>query len=68
MIKGRYLLTDSQMYDFIVNGFITVKTDLPASFHQEVYARTTEVFDNEGNVGIRALISQQGVTRGTGPN
>ena len=55
MIAGKHLLTDSQIHDFIVNGFITVKTDLPPSFHQEVYARTTEIFEKEGNPGNNLL-------------
>ena len=55
MIKEKHLFTDSQMHDFIVNGFITVRTDLPESFHEEVYAKTKEVFDKEGNPGNNLL-------------
>jgi len=55
MAKEQHLLSDSQMHDFIVNGFITVKTDLSESFHEEVYAKTKEVFDTEGNPGNNLL-------------
>ena len=41
MIAEKHLLTDRQIHDFIVNGFITVKTDLPPSFHQEVYTSSS---------------------------
>ncbi|MDP7280385.1 MAG: HEAT repeat domain-containing protein [Candidatus Poribacteria bacterium] len=55
MIAEKHLLTDSQIHDFIVNGFITVTTDLPPSFHEEVYASTTEIFEKEGNPGNNLL-------------
>ena len=55
MVEKKRLLTDSQMHDFIVNGFITVKTDLPDSFHSEVYAKTKDVFKKEGNPGNNLL-------------
>ena len=34
------LLSDAQMRHFIVNGFVTVTTDLPAQFHDAVYEKT----------------------------
>lgn len=55
MPKEQHLLTDKQMHDFIVNGFITVKMDLSDEFHSEVYAKTKEVFDKEGNPGNNLL-------------
>ena len=32
MLENRYLFNDNQMQDFIVNGYVTVKTDLPPVF------------------------------------
>ena len=50
-----HLLSDAQMRDFIVNGFVTVTTDLPAQFHDAVYEKTVNVFDKEGNPGNNLL-------------
>ena len=33
MVDKTYLLTDDQMRHFIVNGYVIVNTDLPATFH-----------------------------------
>ena len=46
-----YLLTDAQMRHFIVNGYVTVTTRLPAQFHDAIYEKTVTVFDKEGNPG-----------------
>ena len=50
-----HLLSDAQMRDFIVNGFVTVTTELPAQFHDAVYEKTVDVFDKEGNPGNNLL-------------
>lgn len=50
-----HLLSDAQMRDFIVNGFVTVTTELPAQFHDAVYEKTVSVFDKEGNPGNNLL-------------
>ena len=49
------LLSDAQMRRFIVNGFVTVTTELPAQFHDTVYEKTVSVFDKEGNPGNNLL-------------
>ena len=49
------LLTDAQMRQFIVNGFVTVNTALPPAFHDEIFAKTVAVFDKEGNPGNNLL-------------
>ena len=49
------LLNDAQMRYFIVNGFVTVTTELPAQFHDAVYEKTVNVFDKEGNPGNNLL-------------
>ena len=48
-------LTDAQMRDFIVNGYLTVKTDLPRSFHETIYRKTQEYTEKEGNLGNNVL-------------
>ncbi len=50
-----HLLSDAQMRHFIVNGFVTVPTKLPAQFHDAVYEKTVSVFDKEGNPGNNLL-------------
>ncbi|RKU12071.1 phytanoyl-CoA dioxygenase [Candidatus Poribacteria bacterium] len=50
-----HLLSDAQMRHFIVNGFVTVTTELPAQFHDAVYEKTISVFDKEGNPGNNLL-------------
>jgi hypothetical protein len=49
------MLTDRQMKQFIVDGYLVVKTDLPPEFHQEVFRKTEEVFEKEGNPGNNLL-------------
>ena len=46
-----HLLTDAQMRHFIVNGYVTVTTTLPAKLHDAIYEKTMTVFDKEGNPG-----------------
>ena len=50
-----HLLNDAQMRHFIVNGYVTVTTELPAQFHDAVYEKTVSVFDKEGNPGNNLL-------------
>ncbi len=49
------LLTDEQMRQFIVNSFVTVETELPPEFHDEIFAKTVSVFDKEGDLGNNLL-------------
>ena len=55
MVDKTYLLTDDQMRHFIVNGYVIVNTDLPASFHDFIYKQTEIVFEKEGNPGNNLL-------------
>ncbi|MDE0013307.1 MAG: phytanoyl-CoA dioxygenase, partial [Candidatus Poribacteria bacterium] len=52
---AEHLLSDVQMRHFIVNGFVTITTELPAQFHDAVYEKTVSVFDKEGNPGNNLL-------------
>ena len=49
------LFNDEQMRDFIVNGYVTVKTDLPRSVHETIYRKTQEYTEKEGNLGNNIL-------------
>jgi hypothetical protein len=49
------LLTDAQVQHFLQHGYLTLRTQLPAEFHQEIYRRTEEVFAKEGNPGNNVL-------------
>jgi hypothetical protein len=55
MVDKTYLLTDDQMRHFIVNGYVIVNTDLPASFHDFIYEQTEIVFEKGGNPGNNLL-------------
>lgn len=55
MLDNRYLFNDNQIRDFIVNGYVTVKTNLPTSFHEYVYQQLNSVVENEGNPGNNVL-------------
>ncbi|GAA3408246.1 HEAT repeat domain-containing protein [Paenibacillus hodogayensis] len=49
------LLTDEQMRQFITQGYLLLKTDFPASFHEELLGRLSEVYGTEGNPGNNLL-------------
>jgi HEAT repeat protein len=54
-LKESHKLTDAQMREFIVNGHLTIKTDLPRSFHETIYRKTQELTAKEGNLGNNIL-------------
>ena len=67
------LLSDSQMQQFIVNGYVTVKADFPSAFHESVRAQAEAIFASKGNPGndilpaipqLRELFSHPAVTGG----
>ncbi|MCY3737662.1 MAG: HEAT repeat domain-containing protein [Gemmatimonadaceae bacterium] len=55
MIDPKYLLSDEQMRDYIANGYLVLDTSLPAALHEEIYRRTSEVLEKEGNPGNNIL-------------
>ena len=55
MIDPKYLLSDQQMRDYIAKGCLVLHTSLPASLHEEIYRRTSEVMEKEGNPGNNVL-------------
>ena len=55
MSKPTLQLTDEQMRGFIINGYIKVQTDLPPSFHENVYEQLDTMFEHTGNLGNNVL-------------
>ena len=55
MSRHALQLTDKQMRDFIINGYIKVKPDLPPSFHENVYEQLEAMFEQTGNLGNNVL-------------
>jgi hypothetical protein len=49
------LLTDEQMKKFIAEGFLILKTDFSAEFHQNLLAQLNQVYEQEGNPGNNLL-------------
>ncbi len=49
------LLNDSQMQDFITNGYVTVKAPFTPAFHETVRAQAEEIFSTRGNPGNHIL-------------
>ncbi|MCY3741658.1 MAG: HEAT repeat domain-containing protein [Candidatus Poribacteria bacterium] len=48
-------LTDEQMRDFIINGYVKVKTDFPSSFHENIRQQLDTMFEETGNLGNNLL-------------
>ena len=48
-------LTDAQMRDFIINGYVKVKTDFPPSFHESIFQHLDAMFEQTGNLGNNVL-------------
>jgi hypothetical protein len=49
------LLSDEQVQQFIVDGYLTVQADYPKPFHEDVYGQIETVFEEEGNLGNNIL-------------
>ena len=54
-MKNGKLLTDQQVQDFIVSGYLTVQADYPPAFHEGICKQIDAVFDEEGNPGNNIL-------------
>ena len=55
MSLQNHLLSDDQMCRFIAHGYLILKTDFPAEFHDHLNARLDEVMTKEGNWGNNIL-------------
>ena len=49
------LLSDEQVQQFIVDGYLNVQADYPKPFHDDVYGQIETVFEEEGNLGNNIL-------------
>lgn len=47
--------TDEEMRDFIINGYVKIKPDLPPSFHEKVRQQLDTMFEEIGNLGNNVL-------------
>lgn len=55
MNKAPVLLTDEQMQEFITKGFVVLKTDFSAEFHEKLMEKLNDVYEEEGNPGNNLL-------------
>ncbi|MDD9975984.1 MAG: HEAT repeat domain-containing protein [Candidatus Poribacteria bacterium] len=55
MNKPALRLTDKEMRDFIINGYVKVKTDFPPGFHENICQQLDTMFEETGNLGNNLL-------------
>ena len=55
MNKPALPLTDKEMQDFIINGYVKVKTDFSPSFHDNIRQQLDTMFEETGNLGNNLL-------------
>ena len=55
MENQEYLLNDEEMRRFIIDGYIKVQPDFPASFHETIFQQVEDMFENQGNLGNNLL-------------
>ena len=49
------LLTDEQMQEYLVNGFLVFRPSVPEGIHETIYNRLNEIIDEEPNPGNNVL-------------
>ena len=55
MNKPTLQLTDTEMRDFIINGYVKIKTDFSPSFHENIRQQLDTMFEVTGNLGNNVL-------------
>ena len=55
MSRPALQLTDEEMRDFIINGYVKIKTDFPPSFHENIRQHLDTMFEETGNLGNNVL-------------
>ena len=55
MNANGHLLSDTQMQQFLQDGYVTVRLDVPDSFHQEIRSRMDDLLASEPNPGNNLL-------------
>ncbi|HIA67536.1 TPA: hypothetical protein EYN98_16060 [Candidatus Poribacteria bacterium] len=54
-MDNAYLLNDSQIQQFITDGYLQLHVDCGSDFHQQIYQKIESMFAGEGNVGNNIL-------------
>lgn len=49
------LLSDREVQQFLVDGYVLVRADFPFPLHEQIYRKLDEVFEKEGNAGNNIL-------------
>ena len=55
MNRSTLRLTDQEMRDFIIDGYVKVNTDFPPSFHEKIRQQLDTMFEDTGNLGNNVL-------------
>ena len=55
MDNQEYLPNDEEMRRFIIDGYIKVQPDFPASFHETIFQQVEDMFESQGNLGNNLL-------------
>ena len=55
MSRPALQLTDQEMQDFIINGYVKIRTDFPLSFHENIRQQLDTMFEETGNLGNNVL-------------
>ena len=55
MENQKDLLNDEEMRRFIIDGYIKIRPDFPAGFHETIFQQVEDMFENQGNLGNNLL-------------
>lgn len=55
MYNSQYALTDQEIQQFILRGFLTIQANSEPSLHEEIHDELERVYANEGNIGNNIL-------------
>ena len=55
-ISADDLFTDEQMREFLTNGFVVIKPDLPKSLHDTIYQKLDQAVEMDGKEAINLII------------
>ncbi|SVB42125.1 uncharacterized protein METZ01_LOCUS194979, partial [marine metagenome] len=55
MTDAHYLFDDEAMKQFIIDGYYVIETDFPKEFHRDIYRKTQEIIEKDGNPGNNLL-------------
>ncbi len=55
MTDANYLFDDEAMKQFVIDGYYVIETDFPEEFHSDIYRKTQEIIEKDGNPGNNLL-------------